>query len=101
MALLISCHSCPTVPEEGADGAARYAPVSEQPAAGFAVSVAFVPSSSEAAIRALLGEIDARISDGPSAIGLWQLSFADDPTRVAGLARLRAASIVESAQSDE
>ena len=85
----------------GPDGEARYAPVSKQPAAGFAVSVAFVPTASEEAIRALLAEIGARISDGPSAIGLWQLSFADDAARNAGLIRLQAADIVESAQADE
>ena len=69
---------------------ARYAPVSEQPAAGSTVSVAFVPTASEAAIRALLAEMGARITDGPSAIGLWQLSFADDAARDAGLVRLQA-----------
>jgi anti-sigma factor RsiW len=66
-------------------GEARYAPVSEQAAAGSTVSVAFVPTASEAAIRALLAEAGARISDGPSAIGLWQLSFANEAARDAGL----------------
>ena len=82
-------------------GEARYAPVSEQPAAGSTVSVAFVPTASEAAIRVLLAEVGARISDGPSAIGLWQLSFADDAARDAGLLRLQAADIVESVQANE
>ena len=59
-------------------GEPRYAPVSEQAATGSTVSVAFVPTASKSAIRALLAEAGARISDGPSAIGLWQLSFADD-----------------------
>ena len=64
---------------------ARYSPVSERPADGFTVSVAFVPTASEAAIRALLDEMGARISDGPSALGLWQISFADDAARNAGM----------------
>ena len=68
---------------------ARYAPVSERPAGGPTLSVAFLPEATEADMRALLQEIDARISDGPSAIGLWQLSFADDAARDAGLARLQ------------
>jgi hypothetical protein len=75
-----------------------YEPVTEAPAAGFSLSVAFAPDAPEAAIRGLLQEIDARISDGPSAIGLWQLSFASAKARDAGLARLEADPIVESAQ---
>ena len=78
-------------------GDARYAPVSEQSRAGLTVSVAF-GATERSAIRALLREMGARISDGPSAIGLWQLSFAGDAARDAGLARLQAAEIVESAQ---
>ncbi len=75
-----------------------YAPVSEQSAGEFSLSVAFEPEATEEAIRLLLREIDARISDGPSAIGLWRLSFGSAAARDAGLARLRAAAIVESAQ---
>jgi hypothetical protein len=82
-------------------GEVRYAPVSEQPVAGSTVSVAFVPTASEAAIRVLLAEVGARISDGPSAIGLWQLGFADNAARDAGLSRLQAADIVESVQANE
>ena len=68
------------------------------PAAGFSLSVAFAPDATEGAIRGLLQEVDARVSDGPSAIGLWQLSFASAEARDAGLARLEADPIVESAQ---
>ena len=60
-------------------GEARYAPVSEQPAAGSTVSVAFVPTASEAAIRALLAETGARISDGPSAIAWHSASPTTRP----------------------
>ena len=84
----------------GPTGEARYAPVSEEPARGPTLSVAFVPEATEAEIRALLQEIGARIGDGPSAIGLWQLDFPDAAARDAGLARLREAAIVESAQAD-
>ena len=69
-----------------------------RPSGDFSLSVAFAPAATEAAIRALLLEIGARVSGGPSAIGLWQLSFESAAARDAGLARLRAADIVESAQ---
>jgi anti-sigma factor RsiW len=75
-----------------------YAPVTEQPADDFGVAVAFAPATTEQAIRTLIRDIDARVSDGPSAIGLWRLSFASAAARDAGLARLHAADIVESAQ---
>jgi anti-sigma factor RsiW len=75
-----------------------YAPVTEQPADDFSVAVAFAPATTEQAIRTLIRDIDARVSDGPSAIGLWRLSFASAVARDAGLARLQAADIVESAQ---
>jgi anti-sigma factor RsiW len=77
---------------------AGYAPVTEAPVGDFSVAVAFAPEAPEEAIRGLLREIDARVSDGPSAIGLWRLSFASGAARDAGLARLQAADIVESAQ---
>jgi anti-sigma-K factor RskA len=76
-----------------------YAPVTEQPAGDFSVAVAFAPAATEQAIRTLIREIDARVSDGPSAIGLWRLSFASAAARDAGLARLQVAAIVESAQA--
>jgi anti-sigma-K factor RskA len=75
-----------------------YEPVTEAPAAGFALSVAFAPDATEAAIRGLLQEVDANVSGGPTAIGLWQLNFASAEARDAGLARLSADPIVESAQ---
>jgi anti-sigma factor RsiW len=76
-----------------------YAPVTEQPADDFSVAVAFAPATTEQAIRTLIRDIDARVSDGPSAIGLWRLSFASAAARDAGLARLQVAAIVESAQA--
>jgi anti-sigma-K factor RskA len=77
-----------------------YQPVTEQPAAGFALRVAFAPEATEAEIRELLREVGASVTGGPSAIGLWQLGFADAPARDAALARLEAAPIVESVQAE-
>ena len=66
-----------------------------------AVIVAFAPDATEAQIRALLQEIGATVTDGPSALGLWTLSFADERRRTVGLTRLQAATgIVESVQAD-
>ncbi|TPE51007.1 hypothetical protein [Amaricoccus solimangrovi] len=65
------------------------------------VTVAFVPEATEARIRALLGEIGAVVTGGPSALGLWTLGFPDLESRDAGLRRLLAEpSIVESAQAN-
>jgi len=75
-----------------------YAPVSEEPSGDFSLSVAYAPTATEAEIRALLLEIGARVTGGPSAIGLWQLGFDSAAARDAGLARLQAADIVETAQ---
>ena len=77
-----------------------YVPVSAPPAGGPTLSVAFLPDATEAEMRTLLQEIGARIEEGPSAIGLWQLSFTDTAARDAGLLRLRGAAIVESAQAN-
>lgn len=48
---------------------------------GSLLRVAFAPEAPEAAIRALLLEAGARVIDGPSAIGLWTLSFTTDEAR--------------------
>ena len=76
---------------------AGYAPVSEAPA-GFTLDVAFAPDAPEGAIRELLRSVGGRVSDGPSAIGLWQLSFPSAEARDAAMEALAAAPIVESVQ---
>jgi anti-sigma-K factor RskA len=74
-----------------------YAPVSEAPA-GLTLDVAFAPEASEGAIRELLRSVDAQVSGGPSAIGLWQLSFPSAEARDSAMETLAAAPIVESVQ---
>ena len=70
-------------------------------AAGSGARIAFRPDAAEAEIRALLLSVEAEITAGPSAIGLWQLGFADDARRDAALSQLRARpDIVESVQPD-
>lgn len=74
-----------------------YAPVTEA-AAETTLAVAFLPTATEAEIRTLIQRVGAQVTSGPSAIGLWTLAFADAAARDAGLAQLRAAAVVESAQ---
>jgi anti-sigma-K factor RskA len=76
---------------------AAYAPVSEAPA-GFTLDVTFAPEAAEGSIRELLRSVGGRVSDGPSAIGLWQLSFPSAEARDAAIEILAAAPIVESVQ---
>ncbi len=77
---------------------AAYRPVTEAPAAGFVLAVAFRPTATEAGMRDLVRSVGARVSDGPSAVGLWTLTFADAGARDNGMAVLMAAPIVESVQ---
>lgn len=65
----------------GADG-----PAAEGPSA----RVMFASDATEAAIRKLLRDVDARIVDGPSAVGFYRLAFTDEAARSAALGRLRA-----------
>lgn len=58
--------------------APRYVPVAQAPAEGeLSLSVAFAPEATEAALRALLVETNATIVAGPTAIGFYELRFAD------------------------
>jgi anti-sigma-K factor RskA len=76
---------------------AGYAPVSESPA-GFTLQVAFAADAPEGAIRELLRSVGGRITDGPSAIGLWQLGFPSAEARDAAMEAMAAAPIVESVE---
>lgn len=71
------------------------------PAEGTLLRVAFRATVTEAQIRGLLAETGGRITDGPSALGLWQIGFVSPAARDTALQRFSAASeIVESAQAD-
>lgn len=76
-----------------------YIPATGQPAGQ--VVVAFMPDATESEIRALLQDIGATVIDGPSALGLWTLGFAEESGLDAGVERLRQeTAIVESVQAD-
>lgn len=85
------------VPLIAPDGGAGFQPVGE--ATGFALDVGFADDAPEGEIRALLRSVGGQITDGPSVLGLWQVSFDDAASRDAGLAALGAAPIVATAAS--
>jgi hypothetical protein len=79
------------------DPAFRLAGGGDDTAPGRAVlTVAFAPGATEAAIRALLVALDADITAGPSALGLYRLGVADPDAAAAALRA--AADIVDSVQ---
>jgi anti-sigma factor RsiW len=67
---------------------AEYALAGEDRSASFVLRVAFVEVASEADLRQLLREVDARIIDGPSAVGLYDLAFDDAEALTAARQRL-------------
>jgi anti-sigma-K factor RskA len=79
----------------GLDG---YAPVSETPAEGSMLRVAFAPDAMEGDIRTLLQRIGAEVTGGPGALGLWTLRFPDESARASGLEALNESLLVEGVQ---
>ncbi|KLN59813.1 hypothetical protein WH96_15630 [Kiloniella spongiae] len=66
---------------------------------GPVLSVTFVPEAQEENIRELLLAVDARIVDGPSALGVYKLVVPKDPEAV--ISKLRAhKNLVETVQRD-
>ncbi|MDJ0642033.1 MAG: hypothetical protein QNJ15_04380 [Erythrobacter sp.] len=65
------------------DEPAAYNLAGDADSSAFTLRVSFQADVSEAELRALLGEADARIVDGPSAIGLYTLGFADADAKAA------------------
>lgn len=64
--------------------------------AALIVRVSFAPHATEQEIRTVLVRCNARIVDGPSALGVYQLSLPD--TRKQSLDSLRAEAIIETLQ---
>lgn len=62
--------------------------------------ITFAPTATEAEIRALLLETGGTLVDGPSALGIYRLSFGDAKARDSGVARLKGARIVESVSAE-
>ena len=80
-------------------GEAGYGMAGDTPRHAFAAQIAFKPQAREQQIRQALRAAGARIVSGPSALGLYEIAFADETARAAGIERLRAdAAVVESIQ---
>ncbi len=75
------------VPASG-DAPASYTLAGDQDPAAFTVRVAIEQDVSEAEMRALLSEVGAQIVDGPSAIGLYTLGFADAEAKAEAVQQL-------------
>lgn len=78
----------------GTDDAPGYQTVSEE-VSGFTFSAAFKADAPMADVQTLLREADARIVDGPSAIGLYRLSFETEEALAAARVQLSASPLVE------
>ncbi len=71
-----------------------YRTVSEE-TSGFNIAIAFVPDATVAEIEALLRQNGARITDGPSAIGLYRVSFETEDARASALATFGTAPLID------
>lgn len=66
---------------------------------GYLIKVTFAPSAQEESIRNLLLSLDARIVDGPSALGAYVIAVQKDPAYA--LEKLRAhKNLIETADED-
>lgn len=86
----------------GQAGDAGYGMAGAPAPRAFVAQVAFRPRATELQIRQALLAVDASVVGGPSALGLYQLAFADAGALQAGVARLRAeGAVVEAIQVDD
>ncbi len=85
-------------------GVARYATASDQPTTlqpAYLAQATFSPDAVERDIRELLLSLDGRFVDGPSALGVYRVSFASADLRDAGVAALKDAhGIVATAAAE-
>lgn len=80
----------PGVQEEPA-----YRTVSQEPTFTFSLAVGFASSTEMGAVQSLLNELDARIVDGPGAIGLYRLAFDTEAARDAARETLASSPLVD------
>lgn len=79
------------------DDEARYVTVSQAPVNDPLLTLAFVPTATEQSIRILLKSVDANITAGPSALGLYDISFTSESARQEAMIILQTQTeIVES-----
>jgi hypothetical protein len=90
MALIVVIESALLVAGAFGDRERRYVPAGEAPSSlQPTIAVALVASAREEQLRALLVSLNARIVDGPSALGFYTLRFATEAERRAALAAIR------------
>ncbi|WP_375173651.1 hypothetical protein [Pseudooceanicola sp.] len=78
----------------GTNNAPAFRPVSDE-VAGFTLAIAFTAEAAMADIEALLRDTGGRIVDGPSAIGLYRISFESEDALAAARDRLSASPLVD------
>ena len=84
------------LPDTSRNKQATYETVSEV-SASYSLQVTFVPSAPEGAIRALFQKTGATITGGPSALGVYEVTFADEIARTKALVSFSATpEIVEA-----
>jgi len=89
-----------TMPSVGPD-APQYVPVTDGGEGVASLRVIFLEDARQGDVRALLNEVDAKIVDGPNAIGFYTLAFSNEEARANAEARLaEAPDLVESLQID-
>lgn len=79
----------------GAGDAPTFRTVSEEATSAFGLAVGFAAAAEMGAVQALLGELDARIVDGPGAVGLYRLAFETETARDMARETLAASPLVD------
>ncbi len=74
----------PAITPSSVDAPVEYTLAGDDSAVQFTLRVAIAEGVSEADMRAVLTEVDARIVDGPSAIGLYTIAFTDAEAQASG-----------------
>jgi anti-sigma factor RsiW len=100
-ALAVAFGALASIPLASRNGEAPegYVMAGEQPAHAFSAQTTFVSTAQEGAIRDALLDANAKIVDGPSALGVYVLAFKDAKAMETGVASLRAQTgLVESVQ---
>ena len=91
----------PSLRSRAIDTEAMYTTASETTAAPFSAKVAFRPDATERDISAVLSNARASIAKGPSALGLYEVRFSNQPQMQRGLVVLRReARVIESVESN-
>ncbi|MEM6909874.1 MAG: hypothetical protein AAF494_14475 [Pseudomonadota bacterium] len=78
----------PTIITAEAESEPEYVLAGTADSEGATLRIAFVETASESEMRTILREIDARIVDGPSALGFYTIAFPDEASLADAKVRL-------------